>query len=195
MQTEDARYPTFCQDAGITQGFGAAGGFLRRLEQEQHVAGQLSQMDGDILRQCQRHGGVAVMAAGVHETGVFRGRGQVCGFRYRQSVHICTEGYRLRFPRVKEGADAADRRCGDGTVQLFQRGADVGDGFRQLPIQFRNPVKITAMVDNRGIHGAPPEGERMYFHANNIAYFLICQQFFWKFPIATIGRTWYDVQK
>lgn len=81
VQAEDPADPVALQHAALTQLSGAAGGLLRRLEEEEHVPGQLGQMLRRILRQGQDHGGVGIVAAGMHPPGMDRGVGQVRGLR------------------------------------------------------------------------------------------------------------------
>lgn len=70
VQAEDPADPVALQHAALTQLSGAAGGLLRRLEEEEHVPGQLGQMLRRILRQGQDHGGVGIVAAGMHPPGM-----------------------------------------------------------------------------------------------------------------------------
>ena len=142
------------QNAALAQPPGAAGGLLRRLEQEQHIPGQFRDMDGHIFGQGQRHGGVAVMAAGVHLSGMNGGIGQSGGLSHRQGVHIRPEGHSLQLSGVEKGTDAAGDGGGDGTAQRLQNRTDVGRGLRQLVIQLRNAVQGTAVIDDRHQHAS-----------------------------------------
>ena len=101
------------------------------------------------LRQGQHHGGVAVVAAGVHLAGMDRGPGQAGALRNGQSVQIRPEGDGFRFACVKEGAYAAGNGSRDLTGQAFQYGTDVSGGFGQMVVQLRDAVQSPA-VDHGG---------------------------------------------
>ena len=151
------------QNAALAQPLGAAGGLLGGLEQEQHVPGQLREMGGDIFRQRQGHGGVAVVAAGVHLPGMRRGIGHSGGFRHRQGIHVRPEGHGLHLPGVKKGADAAGDGAGQGTAQGLQNRADIGHGLRQLVIQLRDAMEGAAVGNNGLRHRkGPPGGKLMH---------------------------------
>lgn len=119
VQAEDPADPVAIQHAALTQLSGAAGGLLRRLEEEEHVPGQLGQMLRRILRQGQDHGGVGIVAAGMHPPGMDRGVGQVRGLRHRKRVQLRPKCHGIALPCVEPGADAA----GDGREHPAGRGA------------------------------------------------------------------------
>lgn len=56
VQAEDPADPVALQHAALTQLSGAAGGLLRRLEEEEHVPGRSARCSAGILRQGQDHG-------------------------------------------------------------------------------------------------------------------------------------------
>ena len=66
---------------------GAAQSLLGRLEDEMHGAVEVARR-GEVARRAQQHGGVPVVAAGVHLAGVARLVGQVGGLLDRQRVHV-----------------------------------------------------------------------------------------------------------
>ncbi len=100
-------------------------------------------------RQSQGHGGVSVVAAGVHGSGVAGGVGQAGGLLDGQGVHVRPEGHGLWFSGVQKGADAR----GDGgkglQLEAGQGGADIGAGFRQTVVQLRDTVQGTAVFNHR----------------------------------------------
>lgn len=129
VQAEDPADPVALQHAALTQLSGAAGGLLRRLEEEEHVPGQLGQMLRRILRQGQDHGGVGIVAAGMHPPGMDRGVGQVRGLRHRKRVQLRPKCHGIALPCVEPGADAA----GDGREHpAGQRGQNALDQLNRL---------------------------------------------------------------
>ena len=115
------------------------------------VPGQLGQMLRRILRQGQDHGGVGIVAAGMHPPGMDRGVGQVRGLRHRKRVQLRPKCHGIALPCVEPGADAA----GDGREhpagQRGQNALDQLNRLRQLVIQLRDAVQGTAVID--GGHG------------------------------------------
>ena len=65
----------------------AAAAFLGRLEDDHGGAVEIARL-GEVLRGAQQHGGVAVMAAGVHLAGRLGGVGQAGRLVDRQRVHV-----------------------------------------------------------------------------------------------------------
>ena len=59
----------FFKNTAIANRFCATGGFLRRLENQQYVLGQ-KLFPADSASQFQKYGGVTVVTAGVHLTGM-----------------------------------------------------------------------------------------------------------------------------
>jgi hypothetical protein len=68
-------------------GLGAAAAFFGGLEDQHRGAVEVAPR-GQVARRGQQHGGVAVMAAGVHQAGVAAGMGKAVGFVHRQRVHV-----------------------------------------------------------------------------------------------------------
>jgi hypothetical protein len=66
---------------------GAGPALLRRLEDEHGGAGEGAGL-GEVARGAEQHGGVAVMAAGVHLAGRLRGIGGAGLFQNGQRVHV-----------------------------------------------------------------------------------------------------------
>ena len=65
----------------------AAAALFGRLENQVHRAVKIAVL-GQVLRGGQQHGGVAVMAAGVHLAGVLAGVGKGVELLHRQGVHV-----------------------------------------------------------------------------------------------------------
>ena len=65
----------------------AAAAFLRRLEDDRDRAGEIARL-GEIFGSAEQHGGVAVMAAGVHHAGRRRGVGRAGRLVDRQRIHV-----------------------------------------------------------------------------------------------------------
>lgn len=150
VQAEDPADPVALQHAALTQLSGAAGGLLRRLEEEEHVPGQLGQSS-------------AAYSARV--------RTWRCGHRGRRHASA-RDGQRRRagpWPPSPEARPAPPemprhrsslrrtrrRRCGDGREhpagQRGQNALDQLNRLRQLVIQLRDAVQGTAVID--GGHG------------------------------------------
>ena len=67
----------------------AAATFFGGLKNQHHGAIKVFVL-GQMLRCCQQHGGVTIVAAGVHLAGVFAGVSEGVGLVHRQSIHIGT---------------------------------------------------------------------------------------------------------
>ena len=82
------------QYPGLQQGTARPGELLRRLKHQPHPAGQglplLPQQGGGP----QQHGGVGVVAAGVHHAGDLGGKGQAGGLLDGQGVHVRPQQHR-----------------------------------------------------------------------------------------------------
>ncbi len=64
-----------------------AAALFGRLEDAHHRALEVARLR-QMLRRCQQHGGVAIVAAGVHLAGVLAGVGEGVEFRHRQGVEV-----------------------------------------------------------------------------------------------------------
>ena len=71
----------------LDHGVGARAALFGRLEDHDRVAGEIARF-GEIAGGAQQHRGVAVMAAGVHLAGVFRGIRQIGRLLDRQRIHV-----------------------------------------------------------------------------------------------------------
>ncbi len=90
----------------LDHGLAAAAALLRRLEDHHRGAGEIARL-GEIARGAQQHGGVAVMAAGVHLARHRRLVRQVGRLLDRQRVHVGAQADRL-VRRALAAADDAD---------------------------------------------------------------------------------------
>jgi hypothetical protein len=119
-------------------------GFFGRLEHQVHRAAEVARAR-QLLRRAQQHGGVAVVAAGMHHAGVAAGVGLAGGFGDGQGVHVGAHGHaaRARAPRAQRAhhAVAADAACHRpapvAQVARHQRGR-----VRFLERQFRVLVDV-----------------------------------------------------
>ncbi len=73
--------------AVLDHGLAAGAAFLGRLEDHDGGAGEVARL-GEVARRAEQHGGVPVMAAGVHLAGHGRLVGQVVRLLDRQRVHV-----------------------------------------------------------------------------------------------------------
>ncbi len=73
--------------AVLDHGEATRAAFLRRLEDHGDRAGEIAGL-GKIFRGAEQHGGVAVMAAGMHLAGILRGVGFAGDFADGQRVHV-----------------------------------------------------------------------------------------------------------
>ena len=71
----------------LDHGVGARAPLFGGLEDHDRVAGEIARF-GEIAGGAQQHRGVAVMAAGVHLAGVFRGIRQIGRLLDRQRIHV-----------------------------------------------------------------------------------------------------------
>ena len=103
--------------------------FFRRLEQEHHRATQLRPHAGEHFRRAHQHGGMRIVAAGMHDTYLLPAilcahRGserQACRFRHRQRVHVRTQSHHgPGQPALQDADDARMRHPGAHFVE-FQR--------------------------------------------------------------------------
>ena len=147
MHAEEAGYPVGFKDPAPAQVPGAPGGLLRRLKDQQHVVGQVL-LVLEPFRQGQNHGHVAVMATGVHPAGVAGGEGQAGFLCDGQSVGIAAEGDGAGPSKIEKGTQGPGDRGGQGTLHGREDPTEVSQGFRQIPVQLRDLVKSTAMLDH-----------------------------------------------
>ncbi len=90
----------------LDHGEAAGAALLRRLEDHHRRAGEVARL-GEILRGAEQHGGVAVMAAGVHLAGHRRLVGKLARLLQRQGVHVGAQPDHLA-RAVAGAADDAD---------------------------------------------------------------------------------------
>ena len=94
------------EQAVLEHGARAAQALLGRLEDEVHCAVE-SPGGGEVARRAQQHGGVAVVAAGVHAPGVLRAVREGVGFFDRQRVHVGAQAHAARRVAVAQHPDHA----------------------------------------------------------------------------------------
>ena len=147
MHPKDAPDVVGLKDPALAQVFGPAGGLLRRLEEEEDVVRQ-----GGLLRQplgqVQDHGHVGVVAAGVHLPGVAGGEGQAGVLLDGQGVGVAAKGDGLGPAEVEKGAQSPRNGGGQGAPQGGEYLAEIGQGLRQVPVQFRDLVEGPAVLDD-----------------------------------------------
>ena len=97
---------------------------LRRLEDDVDRAVEIAGL-GQVLCRAKQHGGVAVMAAGMHDACVLRGIGRAGLLQDRQRVHVGAQADRaLRRAVPADHADhAGARQAGDDLVDAERRSA------------------------------------------------------------------------
>ena len=101
--------------------FAPAAALFGRLEDEVHGAFEVALLAHHLGR-AQQHGGVAVMATGVHTAGIPRAMLEIVGFIHRQAVHVGAQSDRLQRIALAQGSDDAG---------LAQAAGDLEAPFRQ----------------------------------------------------------------
>ena len=94
----------------------AAAVLLGRLEDEMHRAVEVAGF-GQVAGGAQQHGGVAVMAAGMHHAGVLRAVFELVGLGHRQRVHVRPDADCAWRVAVVQGAHQAG--AGDAARDLY----------------------------------------------------------------------------
>jgi hypothetical protein len=74
----------------LDHALGPADVFFSRLKNQVHRAVKILHL-GQVTRRTEQHGGVPIMATGVHLAGGARGIGQVAGFMNGQRIHVSTD--------------------------------------------------------------------------------------------------------
>ena len=128
MHPKDAPDVVGLKDPALAQVFGPDGGLLRRLEEEEDVVRQ-----GGLLRQplgqVQDYGHVGVLLDG-------------------QGVGVAAKGDGLGPAEVEKGAQSPRNGGGQGAPQGGEYLAEIGQGLRQVPVQFRDLVEGPALLDD-----------------------------------------------
>ena len=96
---------------------------------------------------------MTVMAAGVHSAFMGGSVFRTGAFGNGQGGTVCPEGDGVVSAEVKPGAQASLHRGEDGAVDIFQSRLQIGHGFGERPLQFRDPVQRPAVVDD--LHTMP----------------------------------------
>ena len=143
---------------------------LRPLEEEDHLAVDLLLVLGENLGGAQQHGHVAVMAAGVHYTGVLAAAYPLLGqvvllLLNRQRVAVGTQQHRLAWLcalNIANDAAMGDDFIGDAhLVQLFTQPLD---GLILVVGELRMLVEIPPHLDHIGLYRFC---KLIHFHGNS----------------------------
>ena len=140
MQSENSFHLILFENTGLADILGAAGGFLRRLEDQQNIVAQLF-LFAQPAGQLQQNGHMAVMTAGVHPAGMAGRKVQPGIFRNGQGIRIGAKSDGFLCPEVKPGTKCGLHGRKHFARQVFQCRTQIGHSLGQIPIQFRNPVQ------------------------------------------------------
>ena len=75
------------RDAVVVAGLPIAAAFFRRLEDKHGIAGKIPRL-GQVTRRAHQHGGMAVMAAAVHQARLGRHPAKFVVFKHGQRIHV-----------------------------------------------------------------------------------------------------------
>ena len=125
---------------------GAGNRLFVGLEQKPHSAAQLRPVVQQHPDGAQQHGGVGIVAAGVHLAVMLRGEGQAGGFLNGQGIHVSAQQHRLAGQAAHNVAPQGGVGGGQGVGKppAVQYLADIGLGQRQLGAHLRDTVQIAA---------------------------------------------------
>ena len=148
MHAEDGGNVSECAFLDVVAGLGAD--LFCHLEKELHGAVDLFPMLGQDLRRAKEHGGVTVVAAGVHDACIPGGVG-LCevGFLNGEGIDIGTKGDGLAGVFPMDDTDAAgDVVPGEDLVDshLLKFGHDVLRGIHLMISQLGMGVEIAALA-------------------------------------------------
>ena len=87
VHAENAAHRPALEQAIIDHGLAATFMLFRRLKNKMHHTIEVARL-GQVLRRTQQHGGVAIMTAGMHASGVLRAVGKVIALFDRQRIHV-----------------------------------------------------------------------------------------------------------
>ena len=140
---------------------------LGGLEDEVDRAGEVARL-GEVAGGAEQHGGMAVMAAGVHPARLRRGVGQTRRLRDRQRVHVRAQADRAAAGSRPEHADHAGR--GDAGVDLVEAEAAqlLGDqrrGAGLLEAELRMGMEVAAPGRHLVVKVADPVDDRHRGHS------------------------------
>ena len=130
---------------------GAGAALLRRLEDDHRGAGEIARLR-KIFGGPEQHGGVAVVAAGVHLAGHGRFVGDGCRLLDRQSVHVGAHPDHLG-ARLAAADDADDAGAADAGNDVVA--AEALEPFRHRP---RGAVDVILKL-RMGVQVAAPFGD------------------------------------
>ena len=145
------------EHAVLDHGLGACAALFGRLEDHHRGAIEIACL-GKVFGGAEKHGGVAVMAAGVHLAGVLRGVGLVGLLVDRKRVHIGAHADDLAAILALALDDADDARSSDAAQHLvdaegFQFLLDDPGGAVNVVEKLRMFVEITTPAGDFGFQG------------------------------------------
>ena len=155
MHAKDARNVVALENAALAHALRAARGLLRRLEHEENVSGELPRSNDSIraprhaIDPCgrrKRHGHVAIVAAGMHATGVLARERRSARLVDGKRIHIRPDRRRLGATEVEKRAYRPLARLEDIARKPAEHAAHVGDGPRQVIVKFGNSVEVAAVA-------------------------------------------------
>src|SRR6266581_597389 len=115
LQGEDAVTGELVEEALLDHDAAPAAALLRRLEDEMHRALEIAHL-GEDAGGAEQHGGVAVMAAGMHPTLMRRGMGKGIRLLHRQAIHVGAQADRTQ--RIAAPQRADDAGLGKATMDF-----------------------------------------------------------------------------
>ena len=113
-----------------------------------HGAGKIAGLC-EVTRRTQQHGGVAVMAAGMHLAGEFRFVGAVWDLRHGKGIHVCAK---TNAARAVAHLQRADHAGAAETAVHLQPGAlkQIGDdGARSFLFETQFRMRVQIMTEFR----------------------------------------------
>lgn len=126
-------------------------GLLRRLEHQANTPIQFLLLRREEPGGLQQHGGVHVVAAGMH-TPVAAGKGKPAFLPDGQGIHVCPQQDAL-LPRADVRNDAASAAFAGRQAHFGQFLPHIGEGIGQIKAGFSMGMKITAVFRNApGVH-------------------------------------------
>jgi len=132
---------------------GAAAAFFRRLKDQVQRAAEV-RLPRQIARRRQQHGGVPVVAAGVHHPGMGAGVRQTGRFGNRQSVHVGADAERFSWPALQCGDNAGLSYAARDAVTPFRQPLRHQIRRRELlKAQLRVGVNVVAKRDHLIMNG------------------------------------------
>ena len=149
MHAENAAHRPALEQAIIDHGLATTLMLFCRLKNKMHHAVEVTRL-GQVLRRTQQHGGVAIMPASMHASGMLRAVGKVVAFFDRQRIHIGPQADGMAsLLAVAQGAGAqaghdagATHAARDLQAPGFQPTGYCFGGVQFLKRQFRMGVNV-----------------------------------------------------